>query len=99
MIYDIVKYLGMIVVGIFFSRFDIEKLNLDLSKIQRFCLLFLLFVLGISIGIDDKIMSNIHIMGVQAFVFGVLTLIGSVLIMILFRKLFKLDLEVGKDDI
>ena len=66
----------------FFSA-KVLKIN---GKLQTVWLILLIFSMGISIGSNDEIISDIPILGLKAFLFAVATVIGSVVIVYLFSK-------------
>lgn len=64
-----------------------KKIN---EKAQLIGLLLLLFSMGISIGANSDVVSNLNSIGLQAFVFALLTTLGSIIcVFIVSRKLSK----------
>ncbi|WP_430883722.1 LysO family transporter [Fusibacter sp. JL216-2] len=64
-----------------------KKIN---EKAQLIGLLLLLFSMGISIGANNDVVSNLNSIGLQAFVFALLTTLGSIIcVFIVSRKLSK----------
>ncbi len=89
---DLVKYLGILFIGGVFGYKNIIKGKLadNLGTIQNICLLFLLFVMGISIGMNDEVVNNILEVGVQALVISVCTIVFSVLFIRIVKRFVKI---------
>lgn len=92
---DLIKYLGILFIGAVFGYKDIIKGKLadNLGLIQDICLLFLLFVMGISIGMNEEVVNNIFEVGVQAFVISICTIVFSVLFVRIIKGFIKLKGE------
>ncbi|WP_199872915.1 LysO family transporter [Inediibacterium massiliense] len=56
-----------------------EKLTSKLNFIQNLCLLFLLFIMGIRIGVDEKVLSSFFKLGYQALIMSVFAVLFSIL--------------------
>ena len=65
-----------------------EKMILLNSKLQTVFLLFLIFVMGMSIGMDKSILTQLPILGGTALIFAVATCIGSVIIVYMISRIF-----------
>ncbi|WP_026475824.1 LysO family transporter [Alkaliphilus transvaalensis] len=78
---DILLYLGILLVGAFIGFKDNKKLPLlkYTGEIQTFALLFLLFVMGIKIGLDREIIYSFRIIGLQGTVLALASIIFSIL--------------------
>lgn len=78
---DILLYLIIITIGIIIGSRDLLKESIvrRLDKIQTFSLLLLLFIMGISIGMDKEVILSFGIIGGQALVLAVCSIIFSVL--------------------
>jgi uncharacterized membrane protein YbjE (DUF340 family) len=48
----------------------------------------LLFILGLAVGSNDEIISNVEVIGLNAFLISTFAVLGSVLLAWLFNKLF-----------
>lgn len=76
----ILLYIFIILVGVFISSKG--KLNeiveKNLSKLQYASLLLLLFIMGVNIGINDKIISEFAKLGFQAVILALSSIILSV---------------------
>ena len=92
-------YLGVLLIGgIIGGRVKIiENIDKNLGKIQNISLLFLLFVMGVSIGINDKIISNLLSIGFKAGIISIFTIIFSIIAVYIVKKIF--NLEVDKVDL
>lgn len=82
-------YLGALIIGgILGKKFQLnKKLQSKLSLIQSLCLLFLLFIMGLKIGLDKNILSSFLNIGFKAFVINIFTVGFSVLGVFLVRKI------------
>lgn len=65
-----------------------EKLNKKLNSIQNLCLLLLLFIMGVKIGIDDKVFSSFFTLGFKALVVSIFTVSFSILGVYIVNKIF-----------
>ncbi|HEY8361463.1 MAG TPA: LysO family transporter [Tissierellaceae bacterium] len=95
MISTLLKYLGVLVLGgIIGYKFKLSsKFEEKLVTVQTICLLFLLFVMGVTIGINDEIISNIFAIGLKAAVISIFTVGFSILFVFLVRKFIPLEEE------
>lgn len=84
-------YLGLMCCGVLVGRSGKlgKKIMQRLDLIQTVCLLFLLFAMGLSMGMDEKVMSAFSSLGFRSFVFSVFTISFSVLAVFLFNRLWK----------
>ena len=83
---DIFIYICIILFGVFLVRKKLfpEKLLKKVSLLQSLSLYLLLGAMGYKIGSDDRLIYNLHILGVKALVISVFAIIFS----IIFVKLF-----------
>lgn len=65
-----------------------EKMILLNGKLQTVFLLLLIFVMGMSIGMDKNILSQLPLLGGTAFVFAVAACIGSVAVVYIISHIF-----------
>lgn len=81
-------YLGILILGglVGYKELGGEKLNSKLSIIQTICLLFLLFIMGIRMGLDDKVVSSFFELGFQAVIISIFTITFSVICVLVVRK-------------
>jgi len=89
----LIKYLGILVLGGLIGYKDklSPKLEGKLNTIQTASLLFLLFVMGITIGINDKVISNIFSIGLKAFIISIFAVGFSILFVHLVKKFIPLE--------
>ena len=83
---DIFIYVCIILFGVFLVRKKLfpEKLLKKVSLLQSLSLYLLLGAMGYKIGSDDRLISNLHVLGVKALIITVSAIIFS----IFFVKLF-----------
>ena len=88
---SVLLYLGLLIIGGFLSyRGYIHKSFMaKIDKLQLACLFTLLFIMGMRIGMDDKILDAFAQIGLHAVLFSLATIGGSILFVHLFVKLFK----------
>lgn len=74
-------YLGILLLGGIIGYTDkvSKKLESNLNTIQNVCLLFLLFVMGITIGINDEVISNLLSIGLKAGIISLFTVSFSII--------------------
>ena len=89
----LILYLGILVLGGVIGYKDkvSEKLQANLNTIQNICLLFLLFVMGITIGINNEVISNIFSIGFKAGIISIFTVSFSIIFVRLIRKFIVLE--------
>jgi len=83
---DIFIYVCIILFGVFLVRKKLvpKKLLKKVSLLQSLSLYLLLGAMGYKIGADDRLISNLHVLGVKALIITVSAIIFS----IFFVKLF-----------
>ena len=71
MMLDILIYICIILFAVFLVRKKLfpEKLLKKISLLQSLSLYFLLGAMGYKIGSDDRLISNLHILGIFSIVF------------------------------
>ncbi len=81
-------YLGILILGAYIGFKDkiSEKLKSRLGTIQNICLLFLLFIMGIKIGIDENVINSFLSIGVKAFIMSIFTVGFSIIGVFLVSK-------------
>ncbi|WP_017416137.1 LysO family transporter [Clostridium tunisiense] len=73
-----------------------KKIN---GKLQQLGVIFLLFSMGASIGANDNIISDLPVIGVKAFTFATLTILGSIaLVYFLSSKFLKGNVVSDKNE-
>lgn len=82
-------YLLILIIGGLLGSKDLisEKFHSKLGIFQNACLLFLLFIMGIRIGLDDKVISSFLTIGIKAFILALFSVIFSVLLVRLVRNI------------
>ncbi len=65
-----------------------EKMILLNGKFQTLVLLLLIFVMGMSIGIDREILTQLPMLGGTAFVFAVAVCLGSIVVVYVISRIF-----------
>ena len=83
---DIFIYICIILFGVFLVRKKLfpKKLLKKVSLLQSLSLYLLLGAMGYKIGSDDRLISNLHILGVKALVISVFAIIFSIILVKLF---------------
>lgn len=78
-------YLGILLLGGLIGYKDKISKNVqsNLNIIQNISLLFLLFIMGITIGINEEVVSNLFAIGIKATIIS----LGSILFSIVFVRL------------
>ncbi|WMM23261.1 LysO family transporter [Tissierella sp. MB52-C2] len=91
----LILYLGILVLGGFVGYKDkiSEKLEANLDTIQSICLLFLLFVMGITIGINEEVMTNLFSIGLKAFIISIFTILFSIVFVYIIKRFIVLEEE------
>lgn len=91
-------YLGILIIGGFFGYkgFGGEKLNSKLGIIQNICLLFLLFIMGLRMGLDEKVISSFSELGFQALVISIFTITFSVVFVKLIKGFVLKNIQQGE---
>lgn len=70
-----------IVIGIFLGWFNLlrYRTKLWLNRISTGCLFLMLICLGAKIGCDRNLLQQIEILGIQSFILGTFTIVGSLI--------------------
>ncbi len=78
---NILLYLIIMLVGVFIGNKKILKNSImkNLDSIQNFALMLLLFIMGISIGIDKEVVKSFGSIGMKAVVLSIFSVVFSVL--------------------
>jgi len=77
-----ITVLALMTIGIFIGRFlhQKEKFLKVISGLTNWAIYLLLFLLGVSVGTNEKILNNFDIIGYQAIIITVFAVMGSVLV-------------------
>ena len=80
MMLDILIYVCIILFAVFLVRKKLfpEKLLKKVSLLQSLSLYLLLGAMGYKIGSDDRLISNLHILGIKALVISVFAIVFSI---------------------
>ncbi|WIV13409.1 LysO family transporter [Proteiniborus sp. MB09-C3] len=91
-------YLGILIIGGFFGYKDYggKRLDSKLGTIQTICLLFLLFIMGLRMGLDEKVISSFFELGFQALVISIFTITFSVLLVKLVKGFVLKNIHQGE---
>ncbi|MBC7959072.1 MAG: LysO family transporter [Vallitaleaceae bacterium] len=83
-------YLGILLIGVLIGYKEIShrKLLSNLHRLQIAALILLLFIMGIRIGADPKVIGALTTLGFQAFVLAISSIFMSILFVFAYRKLF-----------
>ncbi|MFC4803467.1 LysO family transporter [Filifactor villosus] len=90
--FKILMYIGIMAVGVLFARSGKihKKIFEEMEKIQLVCLLFLLFVMGCSVGANKEVMRSFPSLGLKSVAVSVFTISFSILFVFVFNRLFQL---------
>jgi len=69
-----------------------ERMIRTADRIMNGTIYLLLFLLGLSVGANETIISNIHTIGVRALVLTVGAIVGSVIVSYIVSRLFFRDM-------
>jgi len=88
---SILLYLSLLIVGGLLSYKGLIHTQLmnRIDKLQLACLFALLFIMGLRIGMDDRVLKAFAQIGFHAILFALFTVIGSVGVVHLLLKIFK----------
>lgn len=63
-----------------------KKIEVNLDKIQNISLLLLLFIMGITIGINDMVVNNLLSIGLRAIIISLSSIVFSIIFVKLISK-------------
>lgn len=88
---SILLYLFLLILGGFLSYKGLiwKALSEKIDKLQLICLFILLFIMGLRIGMDDRVLDAFAQIGLHAILYGIATVIGSLIMVRLFMTLFR----------
>lgn len=88
---SILLYLALLIFGGFLSYKGLihEKLMNKIDKLQLACLYALLFIMGLRIGMDDRVLKAFAQIGVHAIIFSIFTIVGSVAVVHVLVKIYR----------
>lgn len=95
MLFRLVLYLGILLVGglIGYKEIAGKRVVNKLNYIQSGALLFILFVMGVKIGSDERVISSFLKLGFQAIILSVFSIVFSILFVKLIGKLVIKDAD------
>ncbi len=81
-------YMALLGIGLLFGRKGIfgKKVYDSLDKLQMMCLMLLLFTMGINLGADKKIVESLGTIGFKGIVFGLSTILFSIISVNLYSR-------------
>lgn len=90
MLTDIIIVLSIMILGIGIGLFigNRPRIIKIVSILTSFSIFILLFLLGIGVGTNDKIINNLHTIGLQALILTIGALSGSLICAYLVYKFF-----------
>ena len=82
--------IALLVAGIFLGYFirGHKRLIVIGSRLTDGAIFLLLFFLGVSVGMNQQVVSNFSNIGLQSFLITILATLGSVVVTYLFHRLF-----------
>lgn len=97
--YTVLIYFSLLVVGGIISHKGLvsDSFNKKLGGIQNFCLLFLLFTMGVRIGLDKEVISSFFQIGAKATVLAVFSIVFSVIFVRLVSNIVFKDKEESNE--
>ncbi|MGL5256434.1 MAG: LysO family transporter [Proteocatella sp.] len=81
-------YMLLLGAGLFLGRkgFIGEKVYDSLDLIQMMCLMLLLFMMGINLGANKKIVESIAEIGLTGFTYGIFTVVFSIIFVNIYAR-------------
>ncbi|MCR2042832.1 hypothetical protein [Anaerosalibacter massiliensis] len=91
--YTVLVYFLLLALGAIISHKGLisDNFSKKLGPIQNFCLLFLLFTMGVRIGLDKKVISSFFQIGAKATVLAVFSILFSIILVRLVRNMVLRD--------
>lgn len=83
-------YIALLLLGMFLSRKKLfgHRVYDSMEKIQMGCLMVLLFAMGMNLGMNDEILNSFAAIGIKGILFGLITIVFSVLFVFISNRLF-----------
>lgn len=89
----------LIIGGLFgYKGFGGKELDSKMGTIQTVCLLFLLFIMGLRMGLDDKVISSFLELGFQAVVISISSVAFSVILVKLVKGFVLKNTQQGEQE-
>ncbi len=78
---NILLYIGIMLIGAFLGNRELlpKFLMKRMDTIQFLCLLLLLFIMGVSIGLDEEVIQSFGTIGVRGIIYALASILFSVL--------------------
>lgn len=88
---SIFLYLFLLILGGYLSYKGLiwKALSEKIDKLQLLCLFVLLFIMGLRIGMDDRVLDAFAQIGLHAVLYGIATVMGSLLMVHIFMHFFR----------
>lgn len=86
MAFGIALLVAGIILGVFIR--DYKTLIKVISRLTDGAIFLLLFFLGISVGMNEQIITNFQKIGLQSFIITILATVGSILVSYMVYKIF-----------
>lgn len=79
--FHILLYIAIMIFGAFLGNRKLlpNVLMKRMDTIQFLCLLLLLFIMGVSIGLDDEVIRSFGTIGIQGIIFALASIIFSII--------------------
>lgn len=93
-------YFGITIIGYFVGN-ELRKRKKKIKwvgLVQSIAVVVLVFIMGSRLGANDDVLKGLNSIGLTSFVLTIFALIGSVLSIIIARKLFKINREGVRED-
>ncbi|KAB3537346.1 lysine exporter LysO family protein [Alkaliphilus pronyensis] len=97
---NILLYLFILLIGAFIGSKDFLKPKLlnRIGSIQTLSLLFLLFIMGVKIGLDKEIIFSLATIGLHSIILAVASIVFSILgVKLVSSKILREKVKVGDD--
>ncbi len=78
-------FIGL-VIGFALKKFRVKDVGRKLDKMLSIIVMFLLFVMGLKLGSDDKIIYNLMFLGYHSIILAFLIFLGSIIFGYLFNR-------------
>ncbi|WP_027398628.1 LysO family transporter [Anaerovorax odorimutans] len=90
---SLLLYLSMLIIGSIIGKkiMSKEKEYKWISNTQVVVIIVLVFTMGMRIGADDRVLKSLKEIGLSAFIITILVMTGSVLAILILRKIINLD--------
>ena len=71
--------IACMIVGLLIGRLFRSRIDIPISKVIMVVICLLLFILGLELGANNQLMSNLPTLGFYAFTISFLALLGSII--------------------